>query len=164
MQEKPRIGYKAPMSDQARLKAALEGTLPPIDDEDEPKKLPRNFPESVKVRIRSDWPVESRVIHALVRRLGGFAALTADELEPKEVDGLIIHSRDNGLNLSSDTFFCRPPEKVVDRYRNDIQFCNLCNCLEDMVRKGQFSVVDLLDAIGVVRVQMADDKYFEQSK
>lgn len=164
MQEKPRIGLEVPMSDQARLKAALEGTLSPINDEDELKKPSRNFPDSVKVRIRSDWPVESRVIHALVRRLGGFAALASDELKPREFDGLVIHSRDKGLNLSSDTFFCRLPEKVVDRYRNDVQFCNLCDCLEDMVRKGQFSIVDLLDAIGVVRVQMADDKYFEQSK
>jgi hypothetical protein len=106
----------------------------------------------VKVHVTgAKWTLESRVYHALVRRLGGIVCLSKGELEPGPECGLVLQMIEgDGIAMRSDTFSCGAPAEAVGRYQNDSDFHRLCGVLRDLVEKGQFSLGDLFDAVMVV--------------
>jgi len=102
------------------------------------------------VRVRGlNWTSETRLYYALVRRLGGFVELTREEVEPGPDDGLVMSGEGGSVRMQSDTFACRPPRQVTERFRNDPAFHRLCHELRGIVERDGFSVSDIVDAAAV---------------
>jgi len=113
--------------------------------------------EAFGVRVGgASWTSETRLYHALVRRLGGFVELTKEEVEPGPKDGLVMSGEGGRVRLRSDTFSCRPPDRVVGRFREDAGFHVLCMHLRHLVADGVFSLPDLYDAVAVARAMGCD--------
>jgi hypothetical protein len=135
--------------DQDGLEEALGPRAKPDDDDAADGPGPDR---TAFVRVRGDdWTDETRLYHALVRRLGGFVELTGEETEPGPSDGLVMSGGRGRIHMRYDTFSCRPPDRVVDRFRNDAGFHALCMHLRSLVRRGRFSMPDIYDAVAVAR-------------
>jgi hypothetical protein len=117
--------------------------------------------EAFGVRVSgASWTGETRLCHALVRRLGGFVELTKEEVEPGPGDGLVMSGEGGRVRMRSDS--CGLPDRVVERFNNDPAFNRLCHVLGGLIEGGRFSASDLVDAETVARAMSREGSLRER--